>query len=330
MIQHPSVLALLAASLLALAAVLSASGVAVDVLRRWDLSSGAREQLLLERRTRLASILVRWASGLQLVSLFLFVQTADAVAPLFTGAMCAAGTLQAAPWGYAALGAKLAAFIAAGVWLVVSHADAQAPDYPLVRHRHRLALLLVPIFALEAGLGLAWFRGLEPEVITSCCGSLFTRAGGGLGADLAGLPPLPAAVAMYAIGGGTLVAAAVLRRTGRGALVLAALGAAALPAGVAGVIAAISPYVYELPNHHCPFCLLKAEYGRVGWAAWGSLLVAVVAALSAGALARHARAPSLASVLPVLQRRLAGVVLAAMGTFLAVATWSVLASSLRA
>lgn len=329
MIQHPAALALLAASLLAFAVVLAASSVAVDVLRRWDPSSGARAQLLLERRTWLTSTWVRWACALQLVSLVLFVRTAGALAPLFRGAMCAAGTLQAAPWGFAALGAKLVAFVASGAWLVLSHADGQAPDQPLVRVRHGLALLLVPIFGLAAGFELAWFRGLEPEVITSCCGSLFSRSGAGLGAGLAALPAGPTAGASGAVALGTLAAALRLRTTGRGAGALAALGAASLPAGIAAVTAAISPYVYELPNHRCPFCLLEAEYGHVGYGLYAGLLVAAIASLSAGALARWGGARSLEAVRPRLQRRLATLALAGTGSFLLLAGWSVLTSSLR-
>lgn len=329
MILHPAVLAILAASFAALAAVAGGSGVAVDVLRRWDLGSGARTQLLLERRTYLASAFLRWACLLELTSLLLFVHTADAVAPLFAGAMCAAGTLRAAPWGYAALGAKLLAFVAAGVWLIVNHADAQAWDHPLVRPKSALALLLLPIAAADAALTLAFFRGLEPEVITSCCGSLFGAGGRGLGADLAGLPAVPTAGVAVAIGGAAVGAALALRRSGRGAGVLGLLGAASLPVGVAAVIAFVSPFVYEQPNHHCPFCLLKPEYGFVGYAAYVPLLGGSVAAIGAGVLGRWGRAPSLAETLPRVRRVLATAAAAGIGAFLVVGGWAVLRSTLR-
>jgi len=328
-ILHPAVLAVLAASFAALAAVATSSGVAVAVLRRWDLASGAQAQLRLERRTYLASTALRWACALQLGSLFLFVHTADAMAPLFSGAMCAAGTLQANRWGYLALAAKVAGFVAAGVWLVVNHVDEQAHDHPLVRYKYRLVLLLLPLFALDAGLVLAYFRGLEPEVITTCCGSLFGRKGQGLAADLAGLPAGPTAGVAGLLGLATVAAAAVLRRTGQGAFALSVLGAAAAPAGIAAVVAFVSPFVYELPHHHCPFCMLKADFGHVGYAVYAMLLAAAVAALAAGAVARHRGVPSLASALPRAQRGLALTVIAGMGGFLAVATWSVLASRLR-
>ena len=50
-----------------------------------------RAQLGLERRTYLVSTLLGFALAFQVLSLFLLVYAADAIAPQLTGAMCAAG-----------------------------------------------------------------------------------------------------------------------------------------------------------------------------------------------------------------------------------------------
>jgi len=31
------------------------------------------------------------------------------------------------------------------------------------------------------------------------------------------------------------------------------------------ILSFISVYFYELPTHHCPFCILQKEYGYVGY-----------------------------------------------------------------
>ena len=67
---------------------------------------------------------------------------------------------------------------------------------------------LVPVLLLEGGLQARFFLSLDPEVITSCCGSLFSRGGAGPGALLAELPPLTAAVALYATAGAAISATA--------------------------------------------------------------------------------------------------------------------------
>jgi hypothetical protein len=328
-ILHPAVLALVVSSVATSGLLLYAARWAVVILRRWDLASGSALQLELERRTYLLSTILGLVLVFELASVFLYVYTADGLAPLFTGAMCAAGTLHASPWGYPVLLLKLANAVLAGLWLALNHADGSGHDYPLIRPKYLLLLALTPPVLLEAVLQLRHFAALEPEVITSCCGSLFGRGGAGLGSDLAAAPPRAAAWAFYGVVAGAIGAALLFRRTGRGATALAALAGLALPVSLVAVIAFVSPYVYELPTHHCPFCLLQAEYRFMGYPLYAALLGGGVAGLSVGLLAPFRRIPSLAGALPRFQRRLAGVSALLLALLLALVTGEVLASGLR-
>jgi hypothetical protein len=328
-ILHPSVVALVLGSALTAALLVYAARWSIAILRRWDLASGASLQLELERRTYLVSTVVGWVLAFEIVSLFLFVHTADGLAPLFTGAMCAAGTLQANGLGYPVLVLKLADAVLAGLWLVLNHADLRGFDYPLVRPKYALLVAMVPPFVAEAVLEARYFGALRPEVITSCCGSLFGRAGAGLGADLAALPPGPTGAAFLAVTGGAVAAAVLVRRRGRGAAALGLLSALVLPAGLAAVIAVVSPYVYELPTHHCPFCLLQREYGYVGYPLYAALLAGAVAGMGAGMLSAFRNVASLREEVPALQRQLAAVAAAALTVLLALSLALIGRSSLR-
>lgn len=329
MIVNPAVIALVGGSALGGALLVVAAAQGVAVLRGWDLTSGSERQLALERRTYLVSTLLAFTLAFEVLSLFLFVFTADALAPQFTGAMCAAGSLKASPWGYPALLLKLAVAVLAGLWLVLNHADNQGHDYPLIRLKYAALLGLAPLALAGVWLQGAYFAGLRPEVITSCCGSLFGEGGRGLGADLASLPPAVAGAGLAVILGGALAAALAFRVTGRGALLTGALSLAALPAGLAAVVSVISPYVYELPTHHCPFCLLQREYGYLGYPLYAALLGGAVAGAGVGLLQPFRRVPSLAAAVPALQRRLASAALLGLGAFALLSAWKVLASGLR-
>jgi hypothetical protein len=329
-IVHPGALALLAGSAASGGLLLHASWHAARLLRRWDLRSGAAEQLELERRTYLTSAVVQLVLLFELASLFLYVYTADALAPMFTGAMCAAGSLQADPHGYPALLLGLANFVLAGLWLVVTRADNLAPDYPLVRHRHALLLVLAPLVLAEGWLRARFLLALEPEVITSCCGSLFSREARTVGGALAALPPRPAAVALLGSAFGAAACAAAFRRWPRPGLAVALglLSALALPAGLAGTVAWTSPYVYELPTHRCPFCLLQGAYGGVGYWLYGTLLGGAVCGMGAGLLAPLRAVPGLDATLPAYQRRLALAAAALLGAFGLLSAWLVWRSAL--
>jgi hypothetical protein len=328
-ILHPGVIALVLSSIVIAALLVASSWHAVRVLRRWDLSSGSALQLDLERRTHLVSTIVSYALGFELVSLFLYVHTADALAPMFTGAMCAAGSLGASASGYPVLVLKLANFVLAGVWLVLNHADAQGFDYPLLRAKYVLLLALaVPVLA-EAGLQIAYFLDLRPDVITSCCGSLFGREGRGLGADLAAFPHLPTAIAFIGTIGAALATGLLFHGTGRGGVAFAIASALALPVSIVAVVSLVSPYVYELPTHHCPFCLLQGEYGYVGYPLYATLLGGSVAGMGVGAVMPARRIESLAAAVPAMQRRLTAVGLTLLAIFTLIVAWQVNASVLR-
>jgi hypothetical protein len=328
-IVNPAVIALVGGSAMGGALLIGAAAQGVAVLRGWDLSSGSERQLALERRTYLISTLLGFALAFELASLFLLVFTADAMAPLFTGAMCAAGSLRAGDHGYAVLVLKLVNAVLAGLWLVLNRADQAGWDYPLIRVKYAALLLLAPPALAEVGLQAAYFASLNPEVITSCCGSLFGEGGRGFGSDLASLPPRQAGVALVVTLAAGLAALLRFRWSGRGAVAAGLLSAAALPVGLAAVVSFVSPYVYELPTHHCPFCLLQREYGYLGYPLYGALLLGAVAGAGVALLHPFRGVASLAAALPALQRRLALAALLALGGFGALSAWKVLASGLR-
>lgn len=334
MILHPGVLALLAGSAFVSGLLLVSAWNGATILRRWDLASGSSLQLALERRTYLVSTLVGYVLAFELASLFLYVYTADALAPMFTGAMCAAGTLGVNGWGYPVLALRVVNFVLAGLWLVVNRADQLGHDYPLVRTKYALLLALAPLVLAEAILQARYFLAMEPEVITSCCGSLFSRGGAGAGAALAALPAAPLGAALYGTAGAGVASGAAFGRWGRGpagtalAVLLAASAALALGAGLAALVSWVSPYVYELPTHRCPFCLLHAEYGWIGYPLYASLLGGAVCGMGVGVLAPARRIPSLADAVPALQRRLALAAAVLLAAFAAIATWKVLGSNL--
>jgi hypothetical protein len=326
MILHAPILALLAGSGLVGFLLLLASWHAVGILRHWDLASGSDLQLRLERRTYLVSTLMGYACAFQVVSLFLFVYTADDLAPLLVGAMCAAGTLNANPYGYPTLILKAAGAILAGAWLVMNHADNRGRDYPLIRQKYGFLLALTPVVLTETATQAAFFAGLKADVITSCCGSLFSSAGSGIASDLAALPRLPTKVAFYAVTAGVLLAGSWFRQRGSGGYLLAGLSVLAFPISIAALISFVSVYIYELPTHHCPFCILQGEYHFIGYPLYALLFGGAVAGLGLGLLHHGRRVPSLRSVVPPLTRRLSLAAMVCFGLFAAISTYVMLAT----
>lgn len=313
MILHPSVIALLAGSLLLGGLLLYAGSHGLQILRHWDLKSGSELQLSLERKTYLISTVMSYGLAFQVLSLFLFIYTADSLSGLFSGAMCAAGSLLVNKYGYPALILKVLNAILSGLWLIMNAADVRSPDYPLIRPKYRLLTGIAPLILIEAFIQGRYFIGLSPEIITSCCGSLFSAGDEGFGAGIASLPVRP----MEVIFGACLVflffSGGWFLMKGRGGYLFAFSAGAMFPVAIASLTSFISPYFYEIPTHHCPFCILQSGYGYIGYPVYLSLFAGTVTGMGAGMLMFFRNADSLAPVLPVMERRLA---LASLASYL--------------
>lgn len=330
MLFQPAIIALLLAGAVSLLVLVAAAPFALQVIRRWDMASGSELQLVLERRTYLFSTLTAFVFVTQLLALLLTVFNADKMAVMFVGAMCAVGTLNANAWGFPMLYAQITVFFLAATWLTLNYVDNLAPDYPLVRVKYALLLLLLPALAAAFALQLKYFLNLRADVITSCCGSLFSEQGPTLASEASSMEAKPAILLFYSTLGAAVFANGLhagLRRRWSGAL--AALSSAgAFITAIIGILSFVSLYVYEHPHHHCPFCLLKPEYGYQGYLLYVPLFVSTAAGLGAGILQPFARVGSLQRLIPQASSRLAAVAALGFALFAAVATGMVLKSNL--
>ena len=328
MLLNPAILALVGVSAVLSLMVLAAAGFALQVLRHWDLASGSARQLRLERRTYLIATLLTHAFGAGLLGLLLFIYNAERMSTQFVGAMCATGVLNINAYGWPTLFLKLAVFFLGAIWLALNRLDSQGYDYPLVRVKYALLLLMVPVVLAEALVQLRYFLGLDPEVITSCCGSLFGSAGRGVAAEVAAAPPLPTMVVFYALGLAAFASGGwFLWRRGGGWL-FAALSVAVFVVAMVAVLSFISIYVYEQPHHHCPFCLLKAGHDYLGYFLYLPLFAATASGLATGAALPFAAVPSLRAVVVAETRRFTILALIGLALFYLVASYAVLASHL--
>jgi hypothetical protein len=328
MILHPAIIALLLSSGLMSFLVLYAAWYGLRIVRKWDIKSGSSDQLELERRTYLISTILAYVFGFQLFSLFLYVYTADSLCTLFTGAMCAAGTLQVNSYGYPVLLLKLLNFLLAGFWLILNYTDNRGYDYPLIRHKYAFLLALAPLLVAETILQTRYFLGLHANIITSCCGTLFSNSGPSVASDISSLPA-PAMKLVFSLGMIAVIGSSAFSYArGMGGYFLALFSGAALLISLSSMLSFIGPYVYELPTHHCPFCLLQKEYGYVGYPLYLALLTGSVSGMGVGLLTPFRSKTSLVSAVPQLQKRLSLIALISYIAFLGIVLYRIAVSQL--
>jgi positive regulator of sigma E activity len=328
MIFHPAIIALYVSSVLISFTVLYSTFYGVQILRRWDIQSGSELQLILERKTYLISTLLAYLFGFQLLSLFLYIFTVDQLHTFFVGAMCAAGSLYANDFGYPALILKMINFLLAGLWLILNYADNQAYDYPLIKKKYSLLLILTPLIFAEMILQANYFLRLRPDIITSCCGTLFSSESSGLASEISVLPSIPMKVIFYLSMILTAASGIYYYRSNKGGYLFSSLSAITFLTSIMAILSFISVYFYELPTHHCPFCILQKEYGYIGYPLYLTLLGGTISGVGVGVLMPFRNIKSLSEVLPSVQKRLTLASLILFILFTAIITYRIVFSNL--
>ena len=231
--------------------------IGIQILRFWDISSGEEQQLLLEKKTYLISSILYYVMLCEIFSLFLFVFIAEDGHELFIGAMCAAGTLNVNDYGYPTLLVRLISFILCGVWIVVNYIDNNGYDYPLIKFKQIFLFGITLLIIFEGFLQFNYLLRLEPEIITSCCGTIFSDETGNVAGEIIRLPVLQTEIVFYLVTILTVLTGGYFLYTGKQALLFSCLSFALLIVGLTAILSFIAVYYYEEPTHHCPFACLK-------------------------------------------------------------------------
>jgi hypothetical protein len=176
---------------------------------------------------------------------------------------------------------------------------------------------------------ISYFAGLDPDVITSCCGSLFSIDKPGIGGDLASLPGRPMEAAFSASMAATSASGLYFYFKGKGGYLFSLMSCLAFGIAAASLTSFICLYFYELPSHHCPFCILQKEYGYAGYALYAALLGGGVAGLGTGALMPWRNSGSMAHIIPPLQQQLTATTIFLYLLFTLIVVYRMVFSSFR-
>lgn len=328
MLLNPAILALLTVSIVIALMMVLAAVFAIRIIRYWDISSGSERQLNLERRTYLISTLLSWVFASELVSLLLFVYNAESMSGQFVGAMCATGVLNVNAWGWPTLFLKMAVFFLGAGWLALNHLDNQGYDYPLVRVKYFVLLMILPLTFAEFFVQGAYFLNMEPDLIVSCCGSLFSDQGPGVGNDVSGISPATALILLYGSGLFVMLSGTWLLLFRSGNLLFFMTTVVAFAAAIVSIISYVSPYIYEHPNHHCPFCILKSGHDFAGYTLYIPLFLATATALASAMISPWKKINSLSQQVLRLAPRFTYMALVFFVLFYAISTYWVLQSNL--
>ena len=241
----------------------------IRLLKRWNFDVFTTEQFVLENRSYLVMTIIFFVILLKIVLLPYFVYTIDNLSDLIPGAMCGAGVIKANGYGNPLLALKIIILFLSGLWLSMNSIDLKAKSYPYLKLKSWFFILIFFLLSTEFLLDILYFTHIETTNPVSCCSVIFGQTGGANGLPL-GLD-IPKLLILFYL----LFILVVLTTVSE--LAITSIVASILFGIISyySIVYFFGTYIYELPTHLCPFCMLQDHYYYVGYLLWGLLIFGI-------------------------------------------------------
>ena len=248
--------------------------VSLKVLVKWDFESFTPFQFALERQSYLISTIIQFVFLLKFILVAYFIFSIDALAPLLPGAMCGAGVIKANEYGSYLLILKFFILFLLTLWLYVHFYDMRTKNHQWFKHKSWLFSLIFFFIVLELALDFGYFSNIDTHMPVSCCAALFGQ--------LEGANPLPFGLSVPLLLVLFYLLYILIILTLKNGYTMLYIIANILFIFIAyySVVYFFGTYIYQLPTHKCPFCMLQPEYYYVGYLVWASLFMGTYIGLS--------------------------------------------------
>jgi hypothetical protein len=241
---------------------------------KWDFESFTPFQFALERQAYLVSTIILFVFLLKFVLVIYFIFSIDSLAVLLPGAMCGAGVIKANEYGSYLLILKLFILFLLTLWLYMHYYDMRTKNHHWFKHKSWLFSLIFMFILLELALDFGYFTHIDTHMPVSCCAALFGQ--------LEGANPLPFGLSVPLLLVLFYLLYILLILTLKSGYTLLYIITNILFVFIAyyAMVYFFGTYIYQLPTHKCPFCMLQPEYYYVGYLVWGSLFMGSYIGLS--------------------------------------------------
>ncbi len=241
---------------------------AISILKDWDFNATSTKQYTLEKRAYLIVLIILFSLIFKILLMPYFAYTIDSLSVLVPGAMCATGVLGAGDFGNVLLFLKIIILFFIGIWLIINQKDFQAKDYPYLKVKFWFFTLIFVLIGVEFTLDIVYFSTIGIENLAQCCSVVFGSAGDNrLSFGLSITTLLVLFYLLYILN--------TILSFGKNSLLLSISNLVFLYIAYQSVVHFFGIYIYELPAHKCPFCMLQKEYFYIGYLLWGTLFLGV-------------------------------------------------------
>jgi len=248
--------------------------ISIKIYLKWDINSTSQTQYKLEKLSFLNQTIIKYIFLIKLPLFLFFIFTLDKLSNVITGAMCAVGVVNATEVGLYLMILKIINIYLFGLWLVLNSIDLKDENLKLTKLKYLLYIILFILLATEIFLDIYMFNTLDISKLVSCCGTVFSSSSSSAISSLFSIKTSILLTLFY-----TNFFLLYLFKNSK--VIFGTLNLTFIFISLISLILFFSTYVYELPTHHCPFCILQKEYHYVGYLFYTLLFLGTFFGLSA-------------------------------------------------
>ena len=244
------------------------------ILKNFVVNSGTELQYSLEKKSYLVLAIIKIVLIIKIILLPFFTYTLDKLSNIIPGAMCAAGVISANVYGEPLMLLKIFLVVLMLLWLTLNAKDLRSYDFKYFKAKLWFFGLIYILAFGEVALEILFFSGLTTINPVLCCSALY--------GDMQDSNPLPfnlsiieLIVSFYLTYLLIIISTYFKKR-----YLLLLLSVVFTYISYYSVVYFFSTYVYQLPTHQCPYCLLQDNYFYLGYFIYFSFMVALFYSLS--------------------------------------------------
>jgi hypothetical protein len=217
----------------------------------------------LEKRSHLIASLLSLALFFKVLLLPFFIYNLDMLSSFIPGAMCSAGVVSSNVYGGVLIGLKLFVVFTLMLYGVYYKESQRVKALYHSKRRHFLFVGLYLFLVLEIVLEYLFYTNIPYNETVSCCSTLYKAES------------MQTIATPYLISGFYLLYGVIILANWRKKReVVALLSVSYIYISYESITYFFSSYIYELPTHKCPYCLLQGDYHYVGYFIYTSLFLA--------------------------------------------------------
>ncbi len=239
------------------------------ILKKYKKESSSELQYSLEKKSYLVTTIIFVALIIKIFMLPYFTYTINELSNIIPGAMCGAGVISANSYGEPLIVLKVVIIILVLLWLTLNKEDLHSKDFKYFTQKIWFYLFIYLWISVEIVLEYLYFTNLTTLNPVFCCSTLYSSF-----YNTNTLPfnmTIKEVLIAFFVAYLSVIFMSYLKKK----YFVVIFSFIYIYLSYFSIVYFFGTYVYQLPTHKCPYCLLQSEYYFIGYFIYSALIISV-------------------------------------------------------